>query len=96
MRRLLFVLVIAFTAGDAPAQSARIIEAHQEAMEASDKCKKAWLQSTRKDALATIEKSGTTIALSLDPLSIDAERHQQLLEDVTHALRECTELTFTD
>ena len=51
---------------------------------------------TRKDALAVIEKRGTYIALSLDPLSASAERDGKLLEEITNALRKCAELTFSD
>ena len=96
MKKALLILSLTFIVGHADAQTAGVIEAHRKAMVASDECKKAWLQSTRKDALAVIEKRGTYIALSLDPLSASAERDGKLLEEVTNALRKCAELTFSD
>lgn len=94
MKKLLLALFLTLSSSALAANAETIEEHHSAAMKALAKCKSAWFQSSREQALKTIESSGLSIATLVDPLARSAQRDLMMLEEVTGALRQCTEIAF--
>lgn len=89
---------VAFFALGAPLWAAEMtyVQAYDAAMEASDDCKSAWFRRSRETALDTIRDRGVFMLSTLNPLHLDADRHLEMLTEVTNAIRECSNLTYPD
>ncbi|MCB2128478.1 MAG: hypothetical protein KDE03_05225 [Rhodobacteraceae bacterium] len=96
MIRLVIQTTVLFAIGVSQANADPYEQAYSAAIEARDKCRSAWFQSVRVEALKKINDRGALMAATLNPLSPEIERNAQMLVEVTDALRECTKLTYPE